>query len=86
MHYSGARRHFLKTSGAALTTSIFTGNLNGANDRPTIAHIGMGTMGMGNLGHSIKSGFQVVAVCDVYQPHLERAQAAGAGKDTRPKP
>jgi predicted dehydrogenase len=69
---SAPRRDFLK---AALTTSIFTGNLKGANDKLTIAHIGTGTMGRGNIGHAAKAGFQIVALCDVYQPNLERAQA-----------
>jgi predicted dehydrogenase len=69
---SAPRRDFLK---AALTTSIFTGNLKGANDKLTIAHIGTGTMGRGNIGYAAKAGFQIVALCDVYQPNLERAQA-----------
>jgi predicted dehydrogenase len=71
------RRSFLKTAGAAaLTTSLFTGNVRGANDRVNIAFIGMGRMGTGNLGYAAKvPGFQTVAVCDVYQPALERAQA-----------
>ena len=91
MMYSGsgastARRDFVKTAAAALTTSIFTGSVRGANDRPTIAHIGLGTMGTGNLGYAIGTGFQVVAVCDVYQPHLERAQAAAKKRGQNPKP
>jgi len=69
---SAPRRDFLK---AALTTSIFTGNVKGANDKLTIAHIGTGTMGRGNIGYAAKAGFQIVALCDVYQPNLERAQA-----------
>lgn len=71
------RRNFMKTAGgAALTSSIFTGNIKGANDRIAIGFIGMGTMGSGNLGHSAKvPELQPVAVCDVYQPHLERAEA-----------
>ncbi len=71
------RRSFLKTAGAAaFTTSLFTGNIRGANDKVNIAFIGMGRMGTGNLGYAAKvPGFQTVAVCDVYQPALERAQA-----------
>ena len=69
------RRDFLKTAGsAALTTSIFTGNVKGANDKIAVGFIGMGTMGSGNLGYAAKvPEVQPVAVCDVYQPHLERA-------------
>ena len=33
------RRDILKTSAAAFTTSIFTGNVRGANDRVRVAFI-----------------------------------------------
>ncbi|MCL4853116.1 MAG: Gfo/Idh/MocA family oxidoreductase, partial [Bryobacteraceae bacterium] len=71
------RRDFCKTAGAAaLTTSLFTGNIKGANDKITVGYIGMGRMGMANLGISMKNpAIQPVAVCDVYQPHLEKAEA-----------
>jgi predicted dehydrogenase len=71
------RRDFLRAAGAAgLTANIFTGNLRGANDRVAVGFIGMGQMGRGNLGYSMKvSGLQPVAVCDVYQPHLEMSEA-----------
>jgi predicted dehydrogenase len=80
------RRDFLKTAGAALTTSIFTGNVKGANDRPRIAVIGMGRMGMANLGIAMKQpGVEIASVCDVYQPHLEQAVAfTGRGPDGTP--
>src|SRR5215470_15964272 len=71
------RRDFIRTAGAALTTQIFTGAVRGANDRVSAAFIGMGRMGMGNLGVAMKQpGVEVAAVCDVYQPHLEKAVAA----------
>ena len=74
---STGRRDFLKAAGAAaLTSSIFTGNLKGANDKVNIGFIGVGQMGSGNIGYAAKvPGFQITAVCDVYQPTLERAQA-----------
>ena len=73
------RRDFLRTAGAALTTQIFTGRVKGANDRVAVAFIGMGRMGTGNLGHAMKQpNVEVAAVCDVYQPHLEKAVAASA--------
>src|SRR5437870_4063928 len=73
------RRDFLKGAGAALTTSLFTGAVKGANDRVAVAFIGMGRMGNGNLGAAMKQpNVEVVAVCDVYQPHLEKAVAATA--------
>jgi predicted dehydrogenase len=73
---SAIRREFLKTGAAAFTTSLFTGNIRGANDKVNIAFIGVGRMGSSNLGLAAGNpGFQIVAVCDVYQPALERAQA-----------
>lgn len=75
--FSESRRKILKAGTAALTTSLFTGNIRGANDRVTVGFIGLGAMGSGNLGYSMKvPGLQPVALCDVYQPHLERAEAA----------
>src|SRR5579862_5044239 len=70
-----ARRDFLKTAGAAFTTSIFTGNVKGANDRITGGFIGVGVMGSENLKVALKHGVEVKAVCDVYQPNLEKAGA-----------
>lgn len=74
---SAGRRRFLSSAAAAgLTTNLFTGSVRGANDRVSVAFIGMGQMGRGNLEYASKvPGFQPVAVCDVYQPHLEMAKA-----------
>ncbi|MGA1995589.1 MAG: Gfo/Idh/MocA family oxidoreductase [Bryobacteraceae bacterium] len=61
----------------ALTASLFTGKVKGANDRISVAFIGLGAMGSGNLGYAMKvPEVEPVAVCDIYQPHLERAVAA----------
>lgn len=79
------RRVFLKSAGAALTTSILTGNMKGANDRITAGFIGIGTMGSANLEVALKHGVQVKAVCDVYQPHLERAAATVAASGQNAK-
>jgi len=79
------RRVFLKSAGAALTTSIFTGNTKGANDRITAGFIGIGVMGSANLEVALKHEVQVKAVCDVYQPHLERAAAMVAGSGQKAK-
>jgi predicted dehydrogenase len=71
------RRDLLTAAGAAFTTSLFTGRVKGANDRIAVGFIGLGAMGSGNLGYAMKTpDAQPVAVCDVYQPHLERAEAA----------
>jgi predicted dehydrogenase len=71
------RRDVLTAAAAAFTTSLFTGNVKGANDRIAVGFIGLGAMGSGNLGYAMKvPEVEPVAVCDIYQPHLERAVAA----------
>jgi predicted dehydrogenase len=80
------RRDFLKSStAAAFTTSIFTGNLKGANDKITAAFIGVGVMGSENLRAGIKQGVEAVAVCDVFQPNLERAAALARREGQQPR-
>jgi predicted dehydrogenase len=75
---SSGRRDFLSTAAAtALTTNLFTGNVKGANDKVNVGYIGVGTMGTGNINSASKvSDVKIVALCDVYQPNLEKAQAA----------
>src|SRR5215831_10404350 len=80
------RRNLLKGAAAALTTSLFTGRVKGANDRVATGHIGIGAMGSSNLGFALKlPDVEPVAVCDVYQPHLEKAVAttSKAGKTVK---
>jgi predicted dehydrogenase len=73
------RRQVITAAATAFTTSLFTGNVKGANDRITVGFIGLGAMGSGNLGYALKiPEAQPVAICDVYQPHAERAVAAAA--------
>ena len=66
------RRDFLKATGAALTTSIFTGRVSGANDRVAVAFIGMGRQGIDNLKSAIHANpdIAIPAVCDIYDPAL----------------
>ncbi len=72
-----SRRQVLSAANAALTTSIFTGRVRGANDRVAVGFIGLGAMGSGNLSYAMKvEGAQPAALCDVYQPTLEKAEAA----------
>lgn len=72
-----SRRQVLHAANAALTTSIFTGRVKGANDRVAVGFIGLGAMGSGNLSYAMKlPGAQPAALCDVYQPALEKAEAA----------
>ncbi len=49
--------------------------VRGANDRPTFAIIGVGNRGRWLHQNFQKLGAQCVAVCDVYEPTLERARA-----------
>src|SRR5271166_5346712 len=82
------RRGFLRTAGAALTASLLTGAVKGANDKINIAFIGIGQMGRGNLGYALKRpDVEVVALCDVYQPNLDfgasKAKSARQVKDFR---
>ena len=81
------RRKILMGAGAALTTSLFTGRVKGANDRVAVGHIGVGAMGSSNLGHALRltDTVEPVAICDVYQPHLDKAvaTAAKAGKTVK---
>ncbi len=74
---STRRREFLKAAGgAAFTASLFTGNVKGANDKVNLAFLGVGKMGSDNLAFAARvPGVHIAAVCDVYQPALDRARA-----------
>lgn len=80
------RRSILTGASAALTTSLFTGRVRGANDRVAVGFIGLGAMGSGNLSYAMQvEQAQPVAVCDIYAPHLERAVSAAAKKGVQVK-
>ena len=71
-----ARRLFLRSATAATAASALRGAAVAANDRISTAFIGVGVMGSENLGAAMKQpGVVVSAVCDVFQPNLERAAA-----------
>jgi len=73
------RRQVLTAAATVFTTSLFTGNVKGANDRIAVGFIGLGAMGSSNLGYAMKvPEVQPAAICDIYQPHAERAVAAAA--------
>ncbi len=82
------RRVFLKAAGiTAFATNLFTGNVQGANDRVAIAFIGTGRQGMTNLSFAMEvPGFQPVAICDVYQPNLDQAVEAAQKRGFQTKP
>ena len=48
-----SRREAL-AAGTAFTTSLFTGQVKGANDKIRVGFIGLGAMGSGNLNYSMK--------------------------------
>jgi predicted dehydrogenase len=55
---------------------LFGGCPRGANDRLRIGFIGVGRMGSDNIGYAAQvPGVEIAAVCDVYQPALETAEA-----------
>jgi predicted dehydrogenase len=71
------RRDILAAAGTVFTTSLFTGRVKGANDRIAIGFLGVGTMGTADLGYAMEvPELQPVAICDVYQPHRDRAAAS----------
>jgi len=83
---NAARRRFLKSAGVALTTSLFTGNVRGANNGVAAAFIGTGRMGIANLDCAMRQpNLQVVAVCDVYQPQLDHAMEKAGAKGHTPR-
>ncbi len=70
------RREFLKTAGVLSATSVLPAQVRGANDRISLGFIGIGVMGSENLRAAMaRPGVAIAAVCDVYQPNLERAAA-----------
>ena len=77
------RRDFVKSS-AGLT--LLSQTARGANDRISLAVIGTGTMGSANLdAASDQKGVAITALCDVFQPNLERAVAQAIRKGHQPR-
>ena len=85
-----SRRDFLKTSGAAaaaLAGAPAILSARGAAEAIGVACIGLGTRG-GNLIEDVVAvpGVKVVAVCDVYRPHLEKGAAMSGNPDVKKTP
>ena len=80
------RRDFMKraaltTGGVSLSMAGFsTTNVLGANDRIRLGVIGTGRQGIDDMKAFMKHGVEVAAVCDVYQPNLDKGLAAAGGK------
>jgi predicted dehydrogenase len=80
------RRDLLRYAGGAVLGAALTRTLRGANDRVSLGFIGVGVMGSENLKAAMaQPGVAVSAVCDVYQPHLERAAALARRSGHQPK-
>ena len=81
------RRDFLKHAGAGTLAALSqTGRAVAANDRVSVAFIGVGTMGTDNLRAAMQQkGVAISAICDVYQPNLERAVAVARKGGHQPK-
>ena len=79
------RRDFLKTAGGVAAASLLP-KAYAASDRISVAFIGVGVMGSENLKAAMaQTGVAVSAVCDVYQPNLERAVALARRSGHQPK-
>jgi predicted dehydrogenase len=65
------RRRFLQASAGALTAASF-GRVAGANDLIRTGLIGSGGRGQLLAGVFKEAGAEVVAVCDVYEPNLQK--------------
>jgi predicted dehydrogenase len=80
------RRVFMKRAagaGTALSISMagpLTRKALGANDRVRVGLIGAGRQGLSNMKKFKEHGAEIVAVCDVYAPHLEKGKLE-AGPD-----
>jgi predicted dehydrogenase len=80
------RRDFIKraaVSSAGLSLAMSgasTGSVLGANDRIRLGLIGCGRQGRDNMRHFIRQGVEVAAVCDVYEPNLQKGLKAAGGK------
>jgi len=82
------RRDFMKraafaTAGVSLSMAGFsTTKVMGANDRIRLGVIGTGRQGTDDMQNFMKHGVEVAAVCDVYQPNLDKGLEAAGGKAT----
>jgi predicted dehydrogenase len=77
------RRSFLKSAAGAttLSASILARNVKGANDRISVAFIGLGRMGRSNLEYAMQQPeVEIAALCDVYQPCLDLAMKQAGGR------
>jgi predicted dehydrogenase len=80
------RRDFMKRAAVATAATslsmagISSRSVLGANDRIRLGVIGTGRQGIDNMQNFMQHGVEVAAVCDVYQPNLEKGLKAAGGK------
>jgi predicted dehydrogenase len=83
------RRGFIKTTtagavaaGLAFHSASASARVLGANERVAVGFMGAGRMGDSNLKDFIKQNeVAVAAICDVYEPNLEKLAALAPGAD-----
>jgi predicted dehydrogenase len=81
-----ARRSFLKSTAGAAAVSALAPRAYSANDKISMAFVGTGVMGSENLSVAAEQpGVAISAVCDVFQPNLERAAAIARRAGHQPK-
>ncbi|MCP5109298.1 MAG: Gfo/Idh/MocA family oxidoreductase, partial [bacterium] len=74
------RRGFLNAGAAAAAAGPFLGNVLGANDRIVVGQIGCGGRGRYELSICKRNPqVRVAAVCDVYQPLVDKAKELAGG-------
>jgi predicted dehydrogenase len=82
-----SRRQFIQTSAwtaAALGTAASAGRVLGANERIRAAFIGVGNRGGQLLAAALPNkDLEIVALCDVFKPYLEKQAAIVGGEDLR---
>jgi len=75
------RRSFLR--GATAVTALSYSRVIGANDKIRLGVIGIGDRGSGDMGNFLRNpDVQVVALCDLYDAHLDRAKQRAADAKT----
>jgi predicted dehydrogenase len=79
------RRDFMKRATLASTafslamSGLSTRTVLGANDKIRLGVIGMGRQGRDNMQNFMQHGVEVAAVCDVYEPNLQKGLKAAGG-------
>ena len=75
------RRAAVSSAGLSLAISgASTGKVLGANDRIRLGLIGCGRQGRDDMEYFIHQGVEAAAVCDVYEPNLQKGLEAAGGK------